>query len=191
MSTSLRQRLDDLASTFASGVLQAIRNGSIEDLLTESGGARGGVAARSVAIPSARAAGPRGTPQRSGRLARRSADDIGEVIDRIVALVKGSARGLRAEQIRQTLHLLPKEMPRPLKEAVDAGRLGKSGQKRATTYSVKGSPAPKKAAAVANTAPRAVPKPRRDRKGPKPKASMARSGARARAGVGVGKKARK
>ena len=40
MSTSLRQRLDDLATTFATGVLHAIRGASIEDLLAESGGGR-------------------------------------------------------------------------------------------------------------------------------------------------------
>jgi hypothetical protein len=71
-------------------------------------------------------------------LPRRSAADIGQVIDRIVALVRQSPKGMRAEQIRQKLDMEAKEMPRPLKEAVEAGRLSKSGQKRATTYVAKG-----------------------------------------------------
>ena len=60
------------------------------------------------------------------------------MVDSIVGLLKQSPKGLRAEQIRAKLGLQAKEMPRPLKEAVDGGRLGKSGQKRATTYFVKG-----------------------------------------------------
>jgi hypothetical protein len=79
-----------------------------------------------------------GKRRRVGRLARRSAGDIAGVVDRIIGLLRQSPKGLRAEQIRQKLGLQSKELPRPLKEAVDSGRLGKSGQKRATTYFVKG-----------------------------------------------------
>ncbi len=140
MSTSLRRQLDDLASTFTLGVLHAIRSASIEDLLAESGGRR--FAARAMAA----AAGAAGRARnRTGRLPRRSAADIGQVIDRIVALVKQSPKGMRAEQIRQKLDMQAKEMPRPLKEAVEAGRLSKSGQKRATTYVAKGGAAARKA----------------------------------------------
>jgi hypothetical protein len=71
-------------------------------------------------------------------MARRTAADIEEVIERIVSVVKQSAKGLRAEEIRSKLDLLPKEMPRPLKEALDSGLLQKSGQRRATTYFARG-----------------------------------------------------
>jgi hypothetical protein len=71
-------------------------------------------------------------------LPRRSADDIGAVVEQIVELLRQHPEGLRAEQIREALSLQAKELPRPLNEAVAAGRLGKSGQKRATTYFVKG-----------------------------------------------------
>ncbi len=150
MSTSLRQRLDELANSFTTGVLLAIRGASIEDLLAESGGSRS--ASRAVALLASggdtRVAGRR----RTGRLPRRSAADIGEVIDRIVALVKTNPKGMRAEAIRQKLDMQAKEMPRPLKEAVEAGRLSKSGQKRATTYFVKGAGAPAKAARTSSAA---------------------------------------
>jgi hypothetical protein len=66
-------------------------------------------------------------------------DDIEQVVERIVSLLRQSPKGLRAEQIREKLALQAKELPRPLKEALDSGRLGKSGQKRATTYYLKGS----------------------------------------------------
>jgi hypothetical protein len=167
MASTLRSHLQELASSFASSVLHAIRTASIEDLLSESGG--GGVrrpgrppaAARAAraeapaaAAPAARAAGGR---RKGGRLARRNAGDIAEVIDRIVGLLKSSPKGLRAEEIRAKLGLQSKELPRPLKEAVEGGRLSKAGQKRATTYFLKGagggaSPAASKGKAASKSA---------------------------------------
>ena len=163
MST-LRHRLNDLASTFASSVLEAIRSASLEELLAESSSVHRrspGRPARSLdglhavgapahAAPAHGAHGAHGGRGRAaGRLARRSSDDIEQVIGRIVGLLKQHPKGLRAEEIRSKLGLLSKEMPRPLKEALDGGRLGKSGQKRATTYFAKGaSPAPAKAPAM-------------------------------------------
>jgi hypothetical protein len=128
MSTSLRAHLNELASSFANGVLAAIRTASIEDLLAESGSAR--------RLPGVHGVGRAG--RSTGRLPRRSADDIGRVLDRIAGLLKTSPKGLRAEEIRQRLNLLSKELPRPLKEGLASGRLGKSGNKRATTYFLKG-----------------------------------------------------
>jgi hypothetical protein len=134
--SSLRQKLSDLASTFADSVLDAIRTASIDELTGQaSGGHR--PAARATAPNGASVAAPRGR-RRGGRLARRSAGDIAGVIEQISGLLRSSPKGLRAEEIRQKLGLEAKELPRPLKEAVDAGRLGKSGQKRATTYFLKG-----------------------------------------------------
>jgi hypothetical protein len=76
--------------------------------------------------------------RRGGRLPRRSTGDIATLIERIIDLVKQHPNGLRAEEIRRELSLQAKELPRPLGEALESGRLGKSGQKRATTYFVKG-----------------------------------------------------
>lgn len=130
MPTSLRQQLDQLAASFAAGLLAAIRAASIEDLLAESGGSR-----RLPAAAGASESG--GRARKAGRLARRSASDIESVVSRIEALLRSAPRGLRAEEIRRKLDLQPREMPRPLGEAIASGRLGKSGQRRATTYFVK------------------------------------------------------
>jgi hypothetical protein len=137
MSTSLRNRLSELASSFATSVLAAIRGASLDELVTDSSSANGRGAPRGAS----RAAAPStGSPRRrGGRLPRRSAGDIAGVIEQIVALLKSNPAGLRAEQIREELGLQAKELPRPLKEALDSGRLSKSGQKRATTYFAKGS----------------------------------------------------
>lgn len=70
----------------------------------------------------------------SGRLARRSADEIAALLVQVVALVKKSKAGMRAEQIRSTLGMQPREMPRILKEGLSTRKLKTKGQKRATTY---------------------------------------------------------
>ena len=72
--------------------------------------------------------------RKSGRLARRSIEDITKALDQVVALVKGKKDGLRAEQIRAALKMQSKEMPRVLKEGLDKKKLKAKGQKRATTY---------------------------------------------------------
>jgi hypothetical protein len=140
-SASLRSRLNDLVSVFTSNILEVIRGASVEELLAEApaGGGRAPRAPRAVARPAASAAPAPSSRRRPGRLPRRSADDIAAVVDQIVELVKAHPEGLRAEQIREELSLQAKELPRPLAEAIEAGRLVKSGQKRATTYAAKGS----------------------------------------------------
>lgn len=56
------------------------------------------------------------------------------MVESIVDLLTKNGDGLRAEQIREALGVEAKELPRPLAEALSAGRVTKSGQKRATTY---------------------------------------------------------
>jgi hypothetical protein len=140
MSSSLRQTLNQLASSFAADVLSTIRSAPLEDV--QAGASAGGRPALSAAasraltaapLPEAAASGRR----RGGRLPRRSSDDIERVVASIVFLLKQSPRGLRAEQIREGLGLQAKELPRPLKEALESGKLSRSGQKRATTYFAK------------------------------------------------------
>ena len=56
------------------------------------------------------------------------------MIESIVGALQKAGSGLRAEQIRETLGVEAKELPRPLAEAISTGRITKTGQKRATTY---------------------------------------------------------
>jgi hypothetical protein len=134
MSTSLRLRLNQLASSFASDVLSTIRGASLEELLAESSSAGRSRAAALSLHGNAAGARPLRAPHSGGRLRRRSLGDIAQVVETIVGLLKQSPAGLRAEQIRERLGLLAKELPRPLKEALSSGKVSKSGQKRATTY---------------------------------------------------------
>jgi hypothetical protein len=130
--SNLRSRLADLASSFTDSVIDAIRGTSLEELLSESG-ARG-----KTRQPEAMPRTPsRAARTASGRLPRRSADDIATELDKIVALVQKHKDGLRAEQIRTELEMQAKELPRVLKEGLNSKRLRSKGQKRATTYFAK------------------------------------------------------
>jgi hypothetical protein len=73
---------------------------------------------------------------RSGRLPRRSAEEIAAALDEIVGLVRKHDDGLRAEEIRVKLGMQAKEMPRLLKEGLATKKLKAKGRKRATTYTV-------------------------------------------------------
>jgi hypothetical protein len=135
--SSLRSTIESLASEFAASVLDALRSASLDELADVAGrGAavrRGPGRPRSDASESAAAGGPK-RRGRGGRLGRRSAGDITRMIESIVDVLQKSGSGLRAEQIRQSLGVEAKELPRPLAEAISSGRITKSGQKRATTY---------------------------------------------------------
>ena len=138
---SLRDTIAELASRLASGVLSALRDAPLEELLGELDGGgprrRGAraVSAFRVSEPIAPfAGGGRGRTRGGARLPRRSADQIEGVVDRIVALLRANPEGLRSEHIRDQLGLSAKELPRPLKEAERDKKIWKEGEKRATTY---------------------------------------------------------
>jgi hypothetical protein len=133
MST-LKSRLDSLASTFATEVVRAIQGASLEELLGEVGGGRRGPGRPNGSSIAPSAPAPKARASKSGRLPRRSADDIAMALDKVVALVKKHKQGLRAEQIRAQLRMQAKEMPRVLKEGIAKKALKSRGQKRATTY---------------------------------------------------------
>jgi hypothetical protein len=130
---TLHSTLQNLASAFASSILEAVRGGSLHELLGETGGA----VRKGPGRPKA-AEAPGGKPvargARSGRLKRRSPEDIAQALDQMVALLKKNKAGLRAEQIREQLGMQAKEMPRVLKEGLSKKAFKSKGQKRATTY---------------------------------------------------------
>jgi hypothetical protein len=137
MTTSLRSTLNNLAASFADSILEAIRGASLDELVSSERPARSNGRASRPQAPAAEAPAPAKRPRASGRLHRRSPEEIAKTLDQVVALVKKNPEGLRAEQIRQDLGLQAKEMPRILKEGLDKKTLRSRGQKRATTYFAK------------------------------------------------------
>jgi hypothetical protein len=131
---TLRSQLDSLAASFANAVVDAIRKASLHELVATDG--RAAPLSR-IPLPPTVAKTTAAKTTRTGRLKRRSSEDIGKVLDQVVALVKRNKEGLRAEQIRAELGLQAKELPRVLKEGLSSRRLRKSGQKRATVYSAR------------------------------------------------------
>jgi hypothetical protein len=138
---NLRSTINDLAHSFASSVLAAVRGASIQDLLAETGGAprRGpgrprGTSTKTTSKTS-RDTLPFRATKHSGRLARRSPADIAKTLAQVVALVKTKKAGLRSEEIRKALKLDVREVPRVLQEGLSTKKLKSKGQKRATTYS--------------------------------------------------------
>ena len=132
MST-LHQTINSLAAEFAHSLLRALRNASLDEIISEThAGHSAGGGRRGRPAGSARAAG--GGRRSSGRLHRRSAKELDAVVDKIVHLLKGNKKGLRAEEIRMKLHLDRREIPRPLAEALKKKVISKKGKKRATTY---------------------------------------------------------
>ncbi len=126
--SNLRSRLAELATAFADSVVDAIRSSSLQELLSETSHSK------VHRVDSAARSSSQGARSPSGRLPRRSTEEIAAVLDQIVALVSKHKDGLRAEQIRSELGLQAKELPRVLKEGLTTKKLRCKGQKRATTY---------------------------------------------------------
>lgn len=135
---NLRSALSELASSFTDSVLEAIRSASIDELVAQTGAIGTGRRGRSAApapTPKAPAAPAKSSRSAtSGRLARRTVEEISAALDGVVALVRKNREGLRAEQIRSELGLQAKELPRILKQGLSSRKLKSKGQKRATTY---------------------------------------------------------
>jgi hypothetical protein len=144
--SELNNTIANLASEFAEGVLAAIRSASLEELLQESGN---GAAKVKVAAAKSSSGSATKTKGDSSRLERRSDEDINKVVHEIVNLLSKHPDGLRSEQIRAELNLSPKELPRPIAQALDDKVITKKGEKRATTYFTKGNSADAKPKAKA------------------------------------------
>jgi hypothetical protein len=149
----LREKIASLSADFASGVMAAIRECSLEELI---GDRFGGARAAAPVTDKPRRGRPPGPAKKSGRLARRSAEDIDVMADKIVAYVKQAGVPMRAEAVRAALAIDKKEWMKPLQLALDTKGLKKQGNKRATEYTVgavKGGAATTKASKPAKAKP--------------------------------------
>jgi hypothetical protein len=134
MANQLHSRISVLVASFVDSVLEAVKSSSLEEILDGSGALRAAPRATRAAFAPRAARVPEA---RSGRLPRRSAEDIAKTLAIVVSLLGSRKNGLRAEQIRTELNMQAKELPRILKEGLDRKKIRAVGQKRATTYFVK------------------------------------------------------
>jgi hypothetical protein len=135
---TLKAQLQSLAHAFVEQVVEAIRGTSLQELVSNGAGTVGSGRRARAAAGGGGQPDPLSIPtqptRKSGRLPRRSAEEIAKRLDKIVLLVKTQKNGLRAEEIRSKLGMEPREMPRILKEGLSKKKLTSKGQKRATTY---------------------------------------------------------
>ncbi|MDP9033605.1 MAG: hypothetical protein M3O50_02270 [Myxococcota bacterium] len=127
MATPLRSQLDALVASFAEAVFDVLRGTPLHELVEGGAAMRRGAPPETVSAVSA-------SPRSAGRLHRRSTEEIAAALDQIVALLSTQKSGLRAEEIRVSLGMQAKELPRILKQGLAANQLRSTGQKRATTY---------------------------------------------------------
>ena len=135
MTNSLHSTLNDLASSFADSILATIRSASLDELVHPNGRVRSdGRSARATPAAGVSPVAKRPAGTTTGRLPRRTTEEIANALGQVISLVKKHKTGLRAEQIRTELGLQAKEMPRILKDGLASKALKSKGQKRATTY---------------------------------------------------------
>ena len=144
---NLQSTISNLAEHFVRGVLEALRQAPLAEILAEtvSSGRPRQPEARAVE----RAARGGGSPRRP-----RRGGDVDQVLTQIVtALTEAGGGGLRSEELRKRLGLARADLTRALGKALAAGQVRKTGEKRATTYFA-GSSRGSATAAVVSKAPK-------------------------------------
>ena len=127
MASTLHGTINTLASEFAHELLRALRGASLDEIIKETHAGHG-----TSREGQARRAAPAG--RRRGRLARRSPSELAKMVEKLVAVVRASKKGIGAEALRTALMVERRELPRPLAMALKTKKIRKRGKKRATTY---------------------------------------------------------
>jgi hypothetical protein len=156
---ALRDTLTTLAASFVEAIMEAVRTASLAELSGGSSETEAEPAPRRGRPLSAKPSKPAKTTQ-SGRLARRSTEQIEAVVADIAALLKKKG-GMRSEDIREELSLDRREIPLVIKHGLETEAfVVLSGQKRSTTYGIRGAakPGPKPAKKMAKKAAKKVAK---------------------------------
>jgi hypothetical protein len=126
----LRATLTTLAETFARGVLDAIRRTPVEELLSSTTRLRS--PRREAPAPTTTPAPSRG--RAAGGRRRRAPGDIDKTTEALVATLKEAKTGMRSEELRAKLGIARAVLQRATGKAIEAKRVRKTGEKRATTY---------------------------------------------------------
>jgi hypothetical protein len=87
-----------------------------------------------AAIHSASAASPKPRKRSGAKRHRRSHAELAKGVEAVVAFVAKHKKGVGAEQIREALKMPKAEWPQLIAMALDAKKVSKRGEKRATVY---------------------------------------------------------
>ena len=120
---TLKKRVEELANQFAANVLMAIRGASLDEILE---GHRA-EPSRATAVTPKQAAQPR-----TKRGARPRTPGVEPAT--IEAALRANGKALRSEELRRLTGLDKRAFLRAVGEAIQAKRVTKTGEKRATTY---------------------------------------------------------
>ena len=134
---SLQNRLAELAASFASDMVDAIRSASLDELAQETG--RPASAALRRDRREARTTPLSRQPRRRARLETPSyalSTQDAAVLESIVRLLRVHSNGLRSEDLRAKLKMRSSadHLRRVLKHGITTAVLKSRGAKRATTY---------------------------------------------------------
>jgi hypothetical protein len=131
--SNLSDQINFLANGLVEGILAAVRETSVSDVVAEDVRyALSGVSRKLDGVPVRHLS----TKVGSGRLPRRSPEDLEKVVGLVVGALGKAKTGLRSEQLQAALQLSKKEIVGPLNLALSEKKIVKKGQKRATTYFV-------------------------------------------------------
>jgi hypothetical protein len=124
--SDLRRTIADLATSFAEGVVQAVRQATLVEVLAET---------RASQRPAASASSPTTRPPARRKPGRASS--VGDpLIAKIVATLKPAKGGLRSEELRARVGVDRKLLFPALTRALQAKQIRKTGAKRGTMYFV-------------------------------------------------------
>ena len=118
-----------IAAAIAPGIIEALRNSTLDQINQFISG----TAPKAAGTPGPKP-GTKPTTAPSGRLARRSEEDIKKAVLAITGLLSRHPEGLGAEGIRAALRMDKREIGRPIEVGLADGRITKKGQRRATKY---------------------------------------------------------
>jgi hypothetical protein len=128
MPNTLRSQISELATSLVESILATARSVPLEEFWVEPRGARH-EADLNIGVVS-----DRRTVVDSSADGARSKQATAKTLELVVLLLRGQPGGMRAEYLRKKLGVSKPEITRALKQGLDAKKLVRKGERRATTY---------------------------------------------------------
>ena len=130
----LHATINELASQISHDLVRALRGASLDDIIAET--------SRSHVRHQTRSPQAAGTRPKNGKRTRRSADQLQQLANHIIALVLKHPKGIKAEELKRAMGVAPgnvgaKVFTKPLAVALASKKISKRGKRRATVYTAR------------------------------------------------------